>query len=110
VFGERGKVAIALRELVERRRRNWAFLRAVANAIGAEYEAMSYEQLRQPAEVLSTERVIEGVRVSFSAEAYNRKRTGDLCVSVDVDAALPTFLGVKPSYHFFKRPDGSVYY
>jgi hypothetical protein len=54
--------------------------------------------------------VIDGIRVFFSAEAYHTKRTGDLCVSVDVDAAVPTFLGIKPSYHFYKRSDGTVYY
>ena len=96
--------------LVARRRKNWAFLRAAGNAIGSEYEGMSYEELQRPAEELSTERVIEGVRVFFSAEAYETKPNGDLCVCVDVDAALPTLLGVKPSYHFYKRPDGSVYY
>jgi hypothetical protein len=99
-----------LRGFVERRRRNWALLRAAAGAVGAEYEAMSYEQLCKSAGVLSTERVIDGIRVFFSAEAYHTKRTGDLCVSVDVDAAVPTFLGIKPSYHFYKRSDGTVYY
>jgi len=52
---------------------------------------MSYEQLWESAGVLSTERVIDGIRVFFSAEAYHIKRPGDLCVSVDVDAAVPTF-------------------
>ncbi len=99
-----------MRGFVESRRRNWTFLRAAANTVGAEYEAMSYEELQRPAEILSTEREIEGIRVTFSTEAYNTKPNQDLCVSVDVWAALPTFLGVKPSYHFYKRPDGTVYY
>jgi hypothetical protein len=101
----------ALLAWLGRRRRNFAFLRRVGEIVGREYESMPYEALTKSAEELSTERVVDGVRLFFSAEAYQTKANGDLCFSIDVDARdLPTLLGVRPSYHFYKRPDGTVYY
>lgn len=48
-------------------------------------------------------------KIYFSAEAYNIKPDGTLCFCIDAEG-LPTLLGIKPSYHFYKRPDNSVYY
>jgi len=92
------------------RRLNRQFLRRVANEVGKEIESWSYETLSRPAEDISFARVIEGVSVSFSVEAYHRNSAGDLHVCVDVDAKIPTLSLVSPSYVFWKRADGSVYY
>lgn len=99
-----------IRAFVQTRRVNYEFLRAAGESVGREYEAKCYDELRRPAEELSTTRIIDGVEVFFSAEAYEVKPNGDVCFCVDVDARLPTLLGVKPSYQFVKRRDGSVYY
>jgi hypothetical protein len=89
---------------------NRAFLRRVADEIGAEFETKSYEELRdRGAEEFSSERIVDGITITYSGEAYKTLKNGDLTFCVDVDG-LPTPWGIKPSYHFHKRPDGSVYY
>jgi len=94
----------------ERRRQNVAFLRRALEVVGPEFESRSYEELlAHPAEELSLEREFDGVRLYFSADAYNTKKNGDLCFSIDADG-LPTFPYPGPSWHFYKRKDGSVYY
>ncbi len=42
-------------------------------------------------------------------DAYHVQKNGTVAVSIDADG-LPTILGIKPSYHFYKRPGGSIYY
>jgi hypothetical protein len=94
---------------LERRRQNVALLRRALEAIGAEFEARPYDGLTKGADELSFEREFEGVRLSFSAEAYRTKKNGDLCFCIDA-CGLPTFPYPGPSWHFYKRRDGSVYY
>ena len=91
-------------------RSNFALLRRAGNVIGPEFEALPYERLLRPAEELSGEREFEGVRVQYSAEAYRVDRNGDIAFCIDIHAKLPTLLGIKPSYQFKKRRDGTVYY
>ena len=94
----------------ENLRANFALLRRAANEIGAEFESMSYAELQRPAEELSGERDFEGCRITYSAEMYRLDPNGDIAFCIDVSAKIPTLLGVKPSYQFHKRPDGTVYY
>jgi hypothetical protein len=82
----------------------------VAKEVGMEIEGWSYEMLSRPAEEISFDRLIDGVRVSFSIEAYERNDAGDLHVCVDVDAGIPTLSFASPSYVFWKRVDGTTYY
>ncbi|HET7691922.1 MAG TPA: hypothetical protein VFM44_02415 [Gemmatimonadota bacterium] len=90
--------------------RNHAVLRRAAEEIGREFEAKSYEELRDHgAEDFDSDRIVEGVRVHYSGEAYRTLANGDLAFNIDV-SGLPTRGGARPSYHFYKRPDGSVYY
>jgi hypothetical protein len=50
---------------------NRAFLRRVADEIGEEFETKSYEELRdRGAEEFSSVRVVEGITVTYSGEAY----------------------------------------
>src|SRR6478736_4025149 len=92
-----------------RRRANAALLRRALATIGPEFEAKPYEALTEPAEVLSIFREFDGVRLGFSAEAYETKPNGDLCFCIDA-GGLETFPYPGPSYQFKKRRDGSVYY
>ena len=82
----------------------------MAEEIGREFEAKSYEELRDHgAEDFDSDRIVDGVRVHYSGEAYRTLANGDLAFNIDV-SGLPTRGWAHPSYHFYKRPDGSVYY
>jgi hypothetical protein len=97
-----------MRQWLQRLKANQALLRREVEAEGRRFESMSYDDLRNLADA-GGERIVEGRRLLFSAETYHIKDNGDLSVCVDA-AGLPTLFGVKPSYRFHKRPDGSVYY
>jgi hypothetical protein len=99
-----------LRAYIERRRFNRDFLRRVADDVGKEIAGWSYKTLSLPAEEISFSRVIDGVEVVFSIEAYDRNRAGDIHVCVDVNSSIPTFWWLLPSYVFWKRADESIYY
>jgi hypothetical protein len=87
----------------------YALLRREVTSVGKEYEGLPYERLLEPAEVLSFSRVIDGVEISFSAEAFHVKQNGDAGFCIDA-SATPNRTGKQPSYQFYKRKDGSVYY
>ena len=54
-------------------------------------------------------RIIDGQQVTFTIDCWEKKPNGDLIISID-SRGLSTLCGVKPSYQFAKRIDGSVYY
>jgi hypothetical protein len=89
---------------------NWRKLRRIAHVLGAEFEALPYDELCAPAEGLGGERTVDGVTVQYSVHVREIRSDGDAHVWIDVDAPLTTWFGAKPSYQFFKRPDGSVHY
>jgi hypothetical protein len=96
-------------EFLERRRRNSTLMRRALAVVGPEFEQRSYEELTKPAEILSLSREFEGVELSFSAEVYETKANGDLAFCIDA-GGVHAFPYPDPSYHFYKRKDGSVYY
>ena len=99
-------------ERVERRAQkdgNCQILRRALNLIAKEYEAMSYEELLQPTEVLSREKFIKEATIYFSAEAFDVDKNGDIHFCIDA-TGLSTKSLWKLSYVFKKRKDGSVYY
>jgi hypothetical protein len=90
---------------------NWALLRAETDRIGAEIEQWSYEALDRAAEEqLPIEKNVGEWVVHFQVDCYDKLPNGELAICVDAHGGPPTLLGVKPSYRFFKRRDGSVYY
>src|SRR5262245_28627513 len=90
--------------------RNWRLLRQAVNEVGAECEKWSYDALDRPAEWQpSLVRIIGGREITFTIDCWNKRPNGDLIISVDPDG-LSTLAGVKPSYQFAKRTDGTVYY
>ncbi|MBW2519875.1 MAG: hypothetical protein JRD88_05905 [Deltaproteobacteria bacterium] len=100
-----------IRNYINKRKQNIAFLRKVTNEIGKEVEMWSYEKLSKSAEELSFTKKIEGANIYISLEAYEENDAGDLHICIDVSASIPTFpLQPLPSYVFWKRQDGSVYY
>jgi hypothetical protein len=90
-------------------RQNYEILQREVQKLGLEYEQKSYEELLRPAEENFRVKMIDDRQITFSAEAYDRLKDGTISFCIDVDG-LPTLWGIKPSYHFYKRPDGSVYY
>jgi len=82
-------------------------MRAAAQEIGREFESRPYEELLQPAEVLSVSRIFNGDLLHFSAEAFRVDDNGDIHFCIDVDG-LPTTVSWLPSYQFIKKRDGSV--
>lgn len=96
---------------LERYRSHWRLLRVETDRVGAEVEQWSYEQLDRDAEDQPLiERQLETAKVTFQIDRYDRLPNQDLCICIDAKSTLPTWLGIKPSYRFFKRQDGSVYY
>ena len=92
-------------------RSNWALLRAATDDVGAEVERWAYAELDRDAEEQAPiERRVAGRPVVFTIERIGRRRDGDLHLCIDARGGPRTLLGVKPSYVFFKRPDGTVHY
>jgi hypothetical protein len=100
----------AIERIFARRKSNQLFLRRVAAEVGKEIGGWTYEKLSRPAEEISFTRVIDNIPISFSVESYEKNKDGDLHVCLDVDAKLPTLSITLPSYVFWKKADGGVYY
>ncbi len=85
-------------------------MREAVNEFGAECENWPYADLDRDAEEQPLlERTVNGRDVWFTIDCWEKKPNGDLVICIDADG-LPTLAGVKPSYGFVKRVDGSVYY
>jgi hypothetical protein len=96
--------------LFPKRFQNYTFLREICDAVGHEVEAWSSQRLRLPAEELSFTREVNRLPIVFSIETYDQSQSGDLHICIDVKARLPLFPFPSPSYVFWKRPNGTVYY
>jgi hypothetical protein len=102
---------IAVMGWIDRYRSNYALLRRAADEAGRRFERKPYHELAGGrADESGGEFAFEGVPVRYSAYSVEVHKKGDVRFCIDVTAELPTLLGVKPSYEFWKRPDGSVYY
>jgi hypothetical protein len=89
---------------------NWRALRQAVNTVGAEVEQWSYEALDRDAENQPViRRILGGDELEFWTDRWRKAPNNDLTICIDAKG-LPTWLGVKPSYQFAKRPDGSIYY
>ncbi len=92
-------------------RRNWALLRVATDEVGAMVEGWPYAALDRAAEHQPViERLVAGRRAHFTVECIGGDSGGELHICVDAHGGPPTLLGVKPSYVFYKRPDGTVHY
>lgn len=97
--------------MIPRHRAHWALLRAETDRVGREVESWPYDRLDRAAEEQPPLRsVVAGVPVSFQVDCYRTLDNGDLAVCVDAVGGPSTVLGIKPSYRFYKRRDGSVYH
>jgi hypothetical protein len=97
-------------QFIKHYRSNWRILRQAVNEFGKACEKWSYEELdRDASEIPATEQILNGAKLEFGIERWDKKENGDLRISVTV-GGLPTLLGAKPAYEFAKRRDGSIYY
>ncbi|PSR15949.1 hypothetical protein C8255_20370 [filamentous cyanobacterium CCP3] len=102
---------MVLSGLFQTYRNNWRRLRDELSRLGAEVEQWSYADLNRPAEAQPPiHRLVAGVPAYFQIDSYDHLPSGDLTICIDAHGGPPTPLGIKPSYHFYKRRDGSVYY
>ncbi|MEL4897442.1 hypothetical protein [Crocosphaera sp. Alani8] len=90
-------------------RENYQILWQEAEKIGREYEKRSYQEILSSEAKTVIINLSDDQKITFSMDAYHIKKNGTVAVSIDADG-LPTILGIKPSYHFYKKSDGSVYY
>lgn len=97
-----------------RLKENYATLRRAVNAIGEEFETKTIDELNQFLDnehaASGFKREFEGIELSFDFQEWGPdKETG--CPGYNLNVyGLPTILGVKPGYHFYKRSDESVFY
>ncbi len=83
-------------------------VRRELNRVGKKFEAETYETL-QDAALLSHSETIDGIEVYFNADTFTILDNGDLGICIDAQAKQQSTFW-QPSYQFFKRQDGSVYY
>ncbi|EAZ89664.1 hypothetical protein [Crocosphaera chwakensis] len=98
-----------IKEQRQKLQENYQILWQEAEKIGKEYEQKSYREiLSSPAKTVIIN-LYEDQQISCFIDAYHVEKNGTIAVCIDADG-LPTLLGIKPSYHFYKRPDGSIDY
>jgi hypothetical protein len=90
------------------RRTNYRLIDLAAAKVADELKTVPYRHLIDPSYPLDGEKMVDGILLSWHVEIPRRKRNGDIHVSVDFYADLPTLFGGKPSHQFWKSLDGSV--
>jgi hypothetical protein len=91
--------------------KNYRLLQEVADIVGKEYEQKPYRQLSGGSlDESGGKFYYKGIEVSYSAYSFHQKKNGDIGFCIDIRANIPTFLGIKPSYQFYKTEDGNIYY
>ena len=53
---------------------------------------------------------MNGIELQFNADLIDVSKNGDLQICIDADTVRGAVPRAWPSYHFHKRPDGSIYY
>ena len=96
--------------LMPKRRRYRTFLRKVADSVGPEIAAWSYETFLKPAEEICFTHEVEGWEIRFHVEVFDRDHSGALHVCVDFDTDQALFPLSSPCYVFSKSPGGTVSY
>lgn len=93
----------------QRLQRNYQILKQEVEKFGQNYQEKSYQEILHFADQDVIIKSVDNSLRSCSIEVYHVQKDGTIEVSIDA-YGLPTLFGFKPSYHFYKRQDGSVYY
>ena len=88
---------------------NYQILKQEVEEFGKDYQEKLYQEILDFPEKNVIIKSVDNSQINCSIEAYHLQKNGTIEVSIDA-YGLPTLFGVKPSYHFYKRRDGSVYY
>jgi hypothetical protein len=79
------------------------------STVGTYFESMTYDELNDPDRDHVVTRQVDGMAMTFSGDAYDVRPNGDIAFCIDASIPGRRFSWL-PSYRFFKRRDGSVYY
>ena len=91
------------------RKANTILLRKAVEKVGREFEALSFEELKERDETIGTVEA-EGQVFEYSAFSYDHDPdSGKVFFCVDIHSKLPVWPpGLYPSWQFAMSPDGSV--
>ena len=91
------------------RKSNTELLRRAVERVGREFEALTFDELKQRDETTGTVE-IEGQTFEYSAFSYDHDpASGTIYFCVDIHSKLPVWPpGLLPSWQFAMHPDGSV--
>ncbi len=91
------------------RKANTELLRRAAEKAGREFEALTFEELKERDETMGTVE-IEGQQFEYAAFSYDHDpESGTIFFCVDIHSKLPVWPpGLLPSWQFSMRPDGRV--
>ena len=100
-----------MRQRKQRHQKAAVDLRAICDQVGKEFECKSYDALLENSEenFEYPDKEYGGYNISFSGEACLQKN-GDIHYTLDLHCNVPFIAWALPSYVFYKRKDGSVYY
>ena len=79
------------------------------STVGKHFESMAYDELIDFDQDHVVTRRVDGIDMTFSGEAYDVRPNGDVAFCIDASTPGRRFTWL-PSYRFFKRRDGSIYY
>jgi len=87
------------------RRRNFEVLSEACDLVVEELKALPYSAYSVPDAPLTGQRVVNGLRLSWSGDVVYEKRNGDRQVDIVFCSDLPTLFGVTYATTFWKRPE-----
>jgi len=102
--------------MLSRLQNNYRILSDALESFAREFERRDYTALEQllgpssgPQDEPVFEKTFEEKRMLISVDLIDKYENGDIHIVLNIDG-LPTLLGIKPSWQFYKRRDGSTYY
>jgi hypothetical protein len=91
----------------------YAMLRREVQVVGKQLEALPYERLLDFDDSLMYQaKNVDGIEIYFNSNQISVEKNGDLQICTDANAVAPgwQWRDALPSYNFWKRKDGTVYY
>jgi hypothetical protein len=94
---------------IDIRKANTELLRKAVEHVGCEFEALSYDELKERDETTGTVEIEDQV-FEYSAFSYDHDpASGTIYFCIDMHSKLPVWpAGLLPSWQFAMHPDGTV--